>query len=331
MSDIFFRSDAGSLLRNKYLLFLGGSNTRAVYKDLVWLLQRGTLISDSSLRQKLEHSFLGDKLVERSELHKGRNFIEARQFEQNNLKLHFQFITRCYNEAIENLFLSFKTTNQYPDVIFFSSLLWDITRWGPDGVATYKENMVKLMKLMKSTLPAETLVIWGTTLPISSDIRNGGFLIKQIEFMKHTMRFEVMEGNLFASRLVSSYGYDVLDLHYQMRMQIHRRCKDGIHFIKTAVRHVTNLLLTHIAVSWGHKMPGNYTSKQLLDMIKPLLQCESFNNDNRGICQSDETAMALENQLCVDQDSMRPVFHRQQNVGNRRILRGRMRRRRNFY
>ncbi|XP_039282399.1 PC-esterase domain-containing protein 1A isoform X2 [Nilaparvata lugens] len=322
MADIFFMPDARLLLRNRSLLFLGGSNTRAVYKDLIWLLQRGTLIDNSCLRQKLEPSFLGDKLVERSSLHKGRNFVETRHYEMNNMKIHFQFITRCYNEAIEELFTSFKATQHYPNVVFISSLLWDITRWGPDGVDAYKENMVKLMDLMKSTLPPSTLVIWGTTLPISSDVRSGGFLIKQIEFMKHTMRFEVMEGNLFASRLVSSHGFDVLDLHYNMRMQIHRRCKDGIHFISMAVRHVTNLLLSHIALTWDYKLPGNYVSKQLLGMLGTDALGNPFNRDNSGIYQSN-TPMTQTNQQGNTHKQTVPQQRR-------KILRGKSRRRNIF-
>lgn len=40
--------------------------------------------------------------------------------------------------------------------------------------------------------------------------------------MQSLLRFEVMEANLFCRRLVVSYGYDILDTHYHLRMQIHR-------------------------------------------------------------------------------------------------------------
>jgi hypothetical protein len=46
--------------------------------------------------------------------------------------------------------------------------------------------------------------------------------ILQVEFLKHTLRFEVMEANLFARQIVVSYGFDVLDIHHHLRMQIHR-------------------------------------------------------------------------------------------------------------
>jgi uncharacterized membrane protein YqhA len=46
--------------------------------------------------------------------------------------------------------------------------------------------------------------------------------ILQVDFMQHTLRFEVMEANMFARQIVVSYGFDVLDIHYHLRMQIHR-------------------------------------------------------------------------------------------------------------
>lgn len=44
----------------------------------------------------------------------------------------------------------------------------------------------------------------------------------QIDFLQDMLRFEVMEANLFCRELVVSHGYDVLDTHYHLRMQIHR-------------------------------------------------------------------------------------------------------------
>jgi hypothetical protein len=46
--------------------------------------------------------------------------------------------------------------------------------------------------------------------------------IPQVEFLQHTLRFEVMEANMFARQIVVSHGFDVLDIHHHLRMQIHR-------------------------------------------------------------------------------------------------------------
>jgi hypothetical protein len=48
------------------------------------------------------------------------------------------------------------------------------------------------------------------------------FSILQVEFLQHTLRFEVMEANMFARQIVVSHGFDVLDIHHHLRMQIHR-------------------------------------------------------------------------------------------------------------
>ena len=48
-----------------------------------------------------------------------------------------------------------------------------------------------------------------TTPPISVDIR-GGFMIHQLEFQQHSMRFNILEANHYAAVTTAAYGYDVL-------------------------------------------------------------------------------------------------------------------------
>ncbi|XP_049864693.1 PC-esterase domain-containing protein 1A-like isoform X2 [Schistocerca gregaria] len=263
MCDIFTRQDAMSLLQGKYILMLGDSNMRALYKDLIWLLETNTLIESHQLRTKMEKSFLGDKRTAGDKLHKARNFTETRVYENHNVRVKYSFLTKCYSEEVKNMLGAIKSGASYcPDVVVVNSCLWDISRWGPNGVPEYKDNMVKLMRLFKSCLPKQTCVIWMTTLPISASCR-GGFLIKQVEFLRHTMRFEVMEANMYARDVVASFGFDVLDVHYYMRMQIHRRSSDGVHWLPSAMRHITNILLTHIALVWNRTLPGNFSSLAL--------------------------------------------------------------------
>ncbi|KDR15055.1 PC-esterase domain-containing protein 1B-like isoform X1 [Zootermopsis nevadensis] len=267
MSDIYLKKDALNLLEKRHAVFFGDSNMRSVYKDLVWLMNKNSLIERNVLKRKLGNSFMGDTLVKSSELHKGRDFEEVRKYEKDNVCMEYFFITRCYNNNIEDMMSAIKKKGRSaPDVIIMNSCLWDITRWGPNGVTAYKDNMVKLMKLLKTSLPPETLVIWTTAPPISTSC-SGSLLIKQVEFLQHTLRFEVMEANVFARQIVVSYGFDVLDIHHHLRMQIHRRADDGIHWLPLSVRHMTNLLLTHIALSWNCPLPGNFHSR-VLDSVK---------------------------------------------------------------
>uniref|UniRef100_A0A1B6EMW8 PC-esterase domain-containing protein 1A n=1 Tax=Cuerna arida TaxID=1464854 RepID=A0A1B6EMW8_9HEMI len=262
MADAFSHFDAKALLWSKHILFLGDSNIRAQYKDMVWLLNSNTLIEHSKLRSKLEGSYLGDKLISGSKLHRGRSFQEVRRYidANNHTTLEFMFISRCYNCHIEELFCGIGDgTRPAPNVIVINSCLWDLNRWGPNGVPEYKDNMVKLMRLMSRNLPKDCLVIWTTALPVAPHVQ-GGLIIKQIEFMQPLLRFEVMEANTFARELVVSHGFDVLDNHYHTRMQMHRRAKDGVHYMPIPVRLMTNLLLTHVALSWGSELPGNINS-----------------------------------------------------------------------
>ncbi|XP_046997173.1 PC-esterase domain-containing protein 1A-like [Schistocerca americana] len=270
MCDIFTKNDMQKLLQNKHVMLIGSSNTRAVYKDLVWLWNSNTLITQQVLKRKLEPSFMGDSLLKGEFLMRGRNYEEVREFKEPNVHIEFQFITRCYNVAVEQLMTDIKKgRKKAPDVLLYNSCLWDLTRWGPNGVQAYKDNLVKLMKLFKQCLPSKTVVIWIATEAVSQDCR-GGLFVKQVEFMKHYLRFEVMEANMLARQIVVSYGFDFLDVHYYLRMQIHRRAPDGVHWTPVPVRHVTNLILTHIALCWDCELPGHFRGT-MLENAKNLL------------------------------------------------------------
>lgn len=119
-------------------------------------------------------------------------------------------------------------------------------RYGKNGVEEYKVNMVRLFDRLKEVVSRDCLVIWTATLPISKNVR-GGFLIPEVEFMNSTLRLDILEANFYAQQVVVSHGYDLLDLHYYLRNQLHRRAGDGVHWDQTAHRRMTNLLLTHIS------------------------------------------------------------------------------------
>ena len=57
MTDIFNSEQAVRLLKGKSVLFLGGSVTRGLYKDLIWLLNSNSLLPRQILGQKGEASF----------------------------------------------------------------------------------------------------------------------------------------------------------------------------------------------------------------------------------------------------------------------------------
>lgn len=166
----------------------------------------------------------------------------------------------------------------------------------------------------EEVLPKECLVIWNTTLPISKQAR-GGFLVPEIKFMNNTLRLDILEANFYASQVAVTQGFDVLDLHYYLRHQLHRRAMDGIHWDMTAHRRITNLLMTHITEAWDEEFPGRNSRlrksqqadilqrrRPLVDNVQPLGKLNQNNNgfyfdshklDNGPIKRPEHTARQI--------------------------------------
>lgn len=270
MADIFVKSDACKLLKQKRVLFLGDSNIRALYKDFLQLTTANSLTTEKQLKAKLPVSFQGDELLRHTSLSKTRDFEEERLFDDDSRYIKYVFVTRCYSDRVENILKQLPNEIR-PDLVVMNSCLWDITRWGPDGVDTYKENLHKLVQRFKESLSPNALVIWTTTLPVAQEMK-GGFLIPQVEFMKYQLRYEVMEANFYTWQIFSENGFDVIDFHYHLQMQLIRRAADGVHWSPRAVRHMTNLVLTHVALAWHFPLPGRFSGMALQRKIAgPLL------------------------------------------------------------
>ena len=283
MCDIFTKYDARDRLKGKSILYLGDSIMRNMYKDLIHLISPDTnnvLTPRKDMCAKGEKTYLGDILYHGSELTRERRYEEKRDFyfKEYDLQVSFFFITRCYSHEFENL-MKYEYTKQfgsYPDCIIMNSLLWDLNRWGPTGYEHYKKNLRSLFSLFQGILPEHTQVIWMTTPPISTDI-SGGFMIEELEFQRHSMRFLVMEGNHYAAHLCAAFSFDVLDMHYHFTPQVHRRSTDGVHWNPDAVRMMTNIFLTHFCVSRKLQLPGNVPSSaqggtNALERVKMLAE-----------------------------------------------------------
>ncbi|CAF4516533.1 unnamed protein product, partial [Rotaria magnacalcarata] len=61
--DTLTPNDVRQLLDDKYVLILGDSVVRALYKDLVKFSHVGDFLSDEELRVKGEKRFSGDRLI----------------------------------------------------------------------------------------------------------------------------------------------------------------------------------------------------------------------------------------------------------------------------
>lgn len=129
----FHASEVQQLLHNKFVVILGDSIQRAVYKDLVLLLQKDTLLTASQLKAKGELSFEQDQLVaggQLGELHNGTQYREVRQFcsGSGHHLVRFYFLTRVYSEYLEDV-LEELSYGPAPDLVIINSCLWDLSRF----------------------------------------------------------------------------------------------------------------------------------------------------------------------------------------------------------
>ncbi|KAL3184202.1 hypothetical protein MRX96_032318 [Rhipicephalus microplus] len=218
MPFLFESNDVHNVLDNKRLVLMGCSNVRAIYKDLICLHQYNEFISNEILRQKMENSCFGTSVS-------------------------FYFLTKIYSGYVERI-LADMAIDSAPDVIIASSCLWDITRWGPNGVEEYKANLQPVLR------PPEQ----NTALYIAGHLADSS------------------PPWLRMSATADRYGIDVIDIHYHLRMFLEYRAEDGIHWLPKGVRLCTNLVLTHIALSWGSN--GSPCDSFLVDSEKKLIEDE---------------------------------------------------------
>ncbi|XP_060073002.1 PC-esterase domain-containing protein 1A-like [Ylistrum balloti] len=257
MSDIFQSKDAYAILKNKFVVMIGSSVQRSIYKDLVLLLQKNSYLNDRQLRAKGEMNFAADQLLlggKKGGMNNGIHYREVRQYKTDYHLVRFYFVTRCFNNYVNSIFTELKEEPR-PDVVIVNSCLWDISRYGDNYVSAYKANLEKLCICMKDCLTEKCLCLWNTTLPVSRNAK-GGFIVPEVEHMMNSLQLEILEANFVARQIVASHGLDVIDLHHFLRYHLHRRAEDGIHWDMTAHRRITNLLLSHITEALGEKFPN---------------------------------------------------------------------------
>ncbi|XP_069578635.1 PC-esterase domain-containing protein 1A [Brachyistius frenatus] len=268
---------ACQLLHNKFIVVLGDSIQRSIYKDIVLLLQKEKYLSLRQLRSKGEMSFEQDCLVEGGcldEMHNGTEYREVRQFQSAHHLVRFYFVTRIYSHYMHSILEDFRNGLK-PDVVYVNSCIWDISRYKSSSINDdYKENLHKFFNELNGILPEETLVVWNLAMPLGERLK-GGFLVPEIEYKASQLRSDVIEANFFGGTLADAYGMDLLDLHFQFRFSLHHRTKDGVHWNAIAHRRITCLLLQHTAQAWGVIMPCPLTAIEHPQVTNQKSACES--------------------------------------------------------
>lgn len=252
--DIFSEKEAKRLLSGKKIYFFGSSNMRCLYKDLLWLLKNGTLCSQDSFRAKNESSYLEDERISNGTLHNGVNYTETRVYEKGPY-LFYHFLTRLLLDDFVKI-IEKMSKKKHPDVIFINSTLWDLSRWGSitDCIQNFKMNLTKTFRLLKTTFPT-TRIIWKTCLPVSPQA-SGAIFTDEVRSIVPMLPWHVLEANNYAAITAKFFEIDVLDFHNYLNMRGFLRVKDGIHWDTVAIRYMTNIFLTHLALCWNVKLPG---------------------------------------------------------------------------
>ncbi|KAJ7327285.1 hypothetical protein JRQ81_017044 [Phrynocephalus forsythii] len=254
----FSSEEARQLLHNKFVVVLGDSIFRSVYKDLVYILQTDEMLSLDQLKNKGEETFANDHRVEFEGLRRGCNYCEVRQYHTDHHLVRFYFITRAHSPYMESVLDDFKKgleTGLTPDVLIISSCLWDLNRYQdnfsqeppiPKALKEYRQNLAVLFEKLNGLLPSSCLIIWTTAMPIKQKTY-GSIFAGNIKSSPE----DIIEANFYSACLASCYNLDVLDLHFSFRFLLQHQYKDGVHWDHWVHRCITKLLLTYMAKAWG--------------------------------------------------------------------------------
>nr|XP_019582626.1 PREDICTED: PC-esterase domain-containing protein 1B-like [Rhinolophus sinicus] len=248
------------LLHNKFVVVMGDSVQRAVYKDLVLLLQKDCLLSSSQLKAKGELSFEQDVLLEggrRGRMHNSTHYREVRQFCSGHHLVRFYFLTRVYSQYVVDVLEELRQDEHHPDLVIMNSCLWDLSRYGPNFRRGYRENLESLFGLLDRVLPVSCLLVWNTAMPVAEVVSSSILPTEHQRDASH-LREDVIEANFYSSAEASRRGFDVLDLHFHFRHAGQHRQRDGVHWDERAHRHLSQLLLAHVADAWGVDLPCRY-------------------------------------------------------------------------
>ncbi|XP_049729497.1 PC-esterase domain-containing protein 1B-like [Elephas maximus indicus] len=250
-------SEVRQLLHNKFVVVMGDSVQRAVYKDLVLLLQKDCLLSSSQLKAKGEMSFEQDRLLHGGwwgRRHNGTHYREVREFCSTHHLVRVYFLTRAYSRYVEKVLLELLRGEHGPDVVIMNSCLWDLSRYGQDSMWSYRRNLEALFWRLRQMLPESCLVVWNTAMPVAETV-SGCFLPPEGMPPTACLREDVVEANIYSAAEASRLGFDVLDLHFHFRHFWQHRQPDGVHWNQHAHRRLSHLLLAHLANAWGVDLP----------------------------------------------------------------------------
>ncbi|KAK2101684.1 PC-esterase domain-containing protein 1B [Saguinus oedipus] len=263
-------SEVRQLLHNKFVVILGDSVHRAVYKDLVLLLQKDCLLTPKQLKVKGELNFERDELLvggQRGPMHNGLDYREVREFRSDHHLVRFYFLTRVYSEYLQTILEELQSGEHAPDLVIMNSCLWDVSRYGSDFWWSYQENLENLFQRLGQVLPESCLLVWNTAMPVG-EVVTGRFLPPQRQ-RTDSLKSTVVEANFYSATEARKHNFDVLDLHFYFRHARENLHWDGVHWNGRVHRCLSQLLLAHVADAWGVELPQRRPVSKWIKKKKP--------------------------------------------------------------
>ncbi|CAF4740491.1 unnamed protein product [Rotaria sp. Silwood1] len=248
-SDTLTSKDVRELLSNKYILILGDSVVRGLYKDLLKFSNVDDFLTEEELRVKGEKRFYGDRLITggiQKGLTNGIDYEEVREHTAGGARrIRFYFLTRCYSSYMKNvIFNDIKNQAIKPDIIIMNSCLWDISRYGIHSMRSYQRNIDRIMGSFRQMLP-DALFLWLSALPVSN-ASNGGVIISSAEYIRPILPGLIRDGNYHCSQMCNIHHVLYVDVHTIFSKMLHLRQLDGIHWCAIGNRIINEIILNYI-------------------------------------------------------------------------------------
>ncbi|CAF1189051.1 unnamed protein product [Rotaria sordida] len=247
--DTLTSKDVKQLLSDKYILIIGDSVVRGLYKDLIKFSNVDDFLNEKELRVKGEKRFYGDQLINggvQKGLTNGIDYEEVREHTAGGLRrIRFYFLTRCYSSYMKNIiFTDIKNQAIKPDIIIMNSCLWDISRYGIYAMKSYQQNIDRIMGSFRQMLP-DALFLWISALPVSNS-SNGGVIISSAEYIRPILPGLIRDGNYYCSQMCNIHNVLYIDVHTIFSNMLHLRQPDGIHWSAIGNRIINEIILNYI-------------------------------------------------------------------------------------
>ena len=287
-----------------------------MYKDLVSLIEDGSMMTEHEKRFKVEACFRGDRLVASTAKMNGTNFCEVREWRgiageegwEDSFLIRFIFVTRVFSEGLKTM-ISTYCEDHFPDVIYIQSTFWDVTRYG-DGeeirgqryFPQFTYNLRLLVDHVDELYKAENerrekenqqkrdkpLKIWRSALPISRHTFGG--LVEEIQFggASESFRRDIGFANVAAQKVIETTDWAYLDAHYMFRKiqnQDKLRENDGVHWNQIAHRWLSFLFLKTCCEEWGYEIETPVDIKDEKEGRNPSLERLFGNAMERALTQ----------------------------------------------